>query len=55
LNGLIERLVEVMLKIEERSGGTREEVLLVDWVGVPARPYAGDEGGFGRGFNVSIA
>ena len=53
LNGLIERLIDAMRKIEERSGGTREEVLLVHGIGVPGRPHAGDERGFGRGL-ISI-
>ena len=49
LYGLVERLVDAVRKIEERSGGTREEVLLVDGIGVPGRPYADDERGAGGG------
>ena len=48
-NGLVERLVDVVRKIEKRSSGPREQALLIHGIGVPGGAHAGDEGGLGGG------
>ena len=55
MNGLIEWLIDVVRKIEKRSGGPRKESLLIHGIGVPGGPQSGRERGAGVGFQVSIA
>ena len=50
LNRLIEWLVHVVRKIDERSGWACEEILPIRGVGIPCGPHSDDERRFGPGF-----